>query len=1337
MTTTHDDNTKTWRDLTDQLKPDQVAQLEDMQSGWAARPLASGFTRPEDVARQASTATSAARDHGRFGGPTRYRRVMTSWPPITRDDLKTAASLAGFDTVFPILIRRLIEETADELTHLDMPGGSGTASGGFDGVVIATGHTAFVPSGTSVWELSVGGGQGKAEYDFSRRNEPPDGHDMSDVTYIEAILVPWTKARAWETGRSAENRWREVRGYNLDRIHAWLDAAPATTVWLASTLGKNPTGVQNLQHWWTNTWLASTAIPLDRAVVLAGREKAADDLVTQLASGKQVVTLSGDLRPNDARAFVAAVFDPAKTADTNFAGERILFVSDPNSLAQLVAQKQPLILVLANPSLAQELPQDHPHQLIMTASPGGQGAVAVPRLNREVVTAQLVSRGVDLERASRLGTLAHRSLLALHRVLAHNPAVSTPSWAAQPDSVRRRLLLVASWDGRSTRDRQVIADLMGRPYNELQDRLPELAGGVDIPFMGCVNGIWHVLSIEDAWTLLAPTLTSDDLKAFHNSVIEVLSEPDPTLALATGDRWAAGLQSIERKISSTIRTGLAQSLALLSAVNPDVGDRGQTGREFAEYVVRDLLAHANADTTNQFWLSLVDVLSLLAEAAPEQFLDAMKLAFSRETPLQEVLFSRSTPDSFGTIPDFHYFIAALETLAWSPEHLDDAVKLIAALTAADPSEGGPGRRPLTSLIEVLSAWCPNTAADVDDRILAIRQVVRRYPAVGSRLLTALIPDSRDLQQVHPGPRFRDWRRTGPVTQDEIEKVVDAVANLLIDELKSDTAPYMRLIDSLRSLSAPHRSRLAEKLASLAQDESSSASRQQIFEKLREEIACHREYSDTAWALNEQELQPLVAACDALTPQDPVRRHAWLFRSWVVELGDSSSRGNLEEYERQVQARRDAALAEIIAAGGLSSVIELARETNNPALVGSALADHSDSFDEKITLGLGDVDSVVSGISRAYVRRRLFTSNDSLLDSFLSFTQDPQIRARILGSAADPAATWSRLQSDEPVVAEHYWREFVYVGLGHRLSHALEAAWSLCDAGRPAAALDLLMLYERQNDTDEAAEMVAAALEMLLEGGMQDPELHLLSRRTFEDLFALLARHREKIGRRRVVNLEWNLFPMLGFDAHMPTLHEFMVEAPEFFVELVSHAFRPDSSTEEDPQEPTEAERRRALARRAYEVLSTLHLCPGVGQDNVLDEAALRQWVDATRTKLREINRASVGDRQIGEVLANAPRAEDGSRINEAIRDILEDLDSDDIDRGVELAMYRERGFTWRGAVEGGTQERDLAQDFRTQSEAAKASPRTRKLLKRIAETYERQARRNDQDAERRHHGLEW
>ncbi len=97
------------------------------------------------------------------------------WPPITRDDLKNAAKRSGFDQTLPVLIRRLIAETSDGLTELDMPGESGVAAGGFDGITSATATSVFVPDGTSVWELSVGGNDAKADDDFNKRTEGPPG----------------------------------------------------------------------------------------------------------------------------------------------------------------------------------------------------------------------------------------------------------------------------------------------------------------------------------------------------------------------------------------------------------------------------------------------------------------------------------------------------------------------------------------------------------------------------------------------------------------------------------------------------------------------------------------------------------------------------------------------------------------------------------------------------------------------------------------------------------------------------------------------------------------------------------------------------------------------------------------------------------------------------------------------------------------------------------------------------------------------------------------------------------------------------------------------------------
>ena len=349
---------------------------------------------------------------------------------------------------------------------------------------------------------------------------------------------------------------------------------------------------------------------------------------------------------------------------------------------------------------------------------------------------------------------------------------------------------------------------------------------------------------------------------------------------------------------------------------------------------------------------------------------------------------------------------------------------------------------------------------------------------------------------------------------------------------------------------------------------------------------------------------------------------------------------------------------------------------------------------------------------AYVKQRLLASDDSLLDQLLSLTQESLNRSRILGLARDPVKAWERLESSEPVVAEHYW-EFFYFGLGQDFSRSLELAWSLLDAGRPAAAIDVVSIYERHSDTYEAAEIVAVALEMLLGNELQDPEMQRLRRSTLEAAFVRLARHRTAIGHQRVVTLEWNLFPVLGFDADMPTLHEFIVDEPAFFVELVSHAFRPDSSPVTDPEDPTELERQRSLATRAYEVLRSLRRCPGV-RDGALDQAALRRWVDAARSGLAQIDRGRVGDRQIGEVLATHRSSTVALGSPMSSETSSRTLQATTLTVVSASGTPNERGTTWRGVLDGGAMERDLAEEYMNQSDAATPWPRTRRVIKRPA-----------------------
>lgn len=1258
---------------------------------------------------------------------------MVMWPPIGRDDLLRAAGSAGFDMTFPLLVRRLIAETGDGVADSDMPGGSGVAGGGFDGVVTATGGTPFVPSGVSVWELSVGGGQTKADGDYNKRTTGPNARPSSDVTYVQAILMRWTKAATWARQRTREGLWKEVRAYNLDKIHLWLDSAPATTAWLAEQLGKAMPGVRSLGEWWSDAWLSSTTVGLDDRVVLAGREQAAGSLRQAIEADQKVISLGGDLRPDEARAFMAAALGSSEDHNA-----RTLFITDADSLAQLIRQPQPLILFLPDRSLAAD-PPEHPHQIVLLAVPGTRGDIPVPRVDGQVVATELQAAGLAHDRAWSLGRLGRRSLLALRRALAKNPVPLTPSWVSEPDVIRRRLLLLGSWFGEGKHDRALVARCVGRPYEEVHEAALRLAAVAGVPFIAQVSEQWHLLSAEDAWTLLSPQLTHDDLQAFRAAALDVLSEIDP--AVTDRDYDDLAMTGARRRFSGALRAGLAQTLALLGGDTTLRAPGNITGAQWARLVVRDLFEAANADDTYALWASLSDVLPLLAEAAPEEFLAAMgRERLSQQGPLHRHMFRDSVRDRFGGgAPSPHLAVlTALEVVAWSPEYVDDAVEVLGRLTELDPG-GTWSKRPHRSVVGILSCWAPNTAADIDHRIRMIRRQLRQRPDVARPVLHDLLPYADRFQIVHPGPRFRDWKQRAHVTPAQIGTQVDAVVEMLLDDLGGDPNRFVRMLAHLGHLPAPHRAVFVARLTALGATLADDEQRKQLFDAVREFVARHREYADTGWALPEEQLRPLESAAQKVRPHDLVRRNAWLFTSDTITLGDHSLRDDHDAHEHALQQLRTQAAGEVYRFGGADALARLAAGTEYPYIVGDALARASTGPDDVMLAWLTADARSRTEAAFAYTRVRLRNGGAELRDRWLGASCDALAQARILRAALDPAAAWTTLTELDPAVTDRYWQEFTYYGLGRDFGPVLQAARSLTTAGRPAAALHLLVLYDRRHDTAEAAGVAADALDALIVTGCQDPEFPALRDHHFRRLFALMARHRDAVGAQRLLAIEWLLFPVLGRQADAPTLHGALAEDPALFTELVRYAFKSDTSaprqTPPETSEPEQTPLDRDLALRAFEVLHDWRRCPGVRADGTLDEQLLRRWVDDARDQLRDIGRLRAGDSQIGQILAYAPPAADGLIPPKPVRELLEDLRSDPLLNGLRVGIYNRRGVTGRGIYDGGDQERQLADLYRRQATEAAAWPQTKKLLISLAESYERDARGHDTEAERLHQGL--
>jgi hypothetical protein len=117
----------------------------------------------------------------------------------------------------------------------------------------------------------------------------------------------------------------------------------------------------------------------------------------------------------------------------------------------------------------------------------------------------------------------------------------------------------------------------------------------------------------------------------------------------------------------------------------------------------------------------------------------------------------------------------------------------------------------------------------------------------------------------------------------------------------------------------------------------------------------------------------------------------------------------------------------------------------------------------------------------------------------------------------------------------------------------------------------------------------------------------------------------------------------------------------------------------------------------------------------------------------ERDRAVMADQHIGHILAHAAAdPDDQTWPHRAVRNAIERLAAEHIDRGLMVERYNLRGVSQKAIDEGGDQERALARQYRDWAARARSRwPRMARVLEAIAQGWEAEARREDARAEQR------
>jgi hypothetical protein len=1261
---------------------------------------------------------------------------MNQTPWTKAKDLRVWADTLQAREKLPALIRRLIHATVENPTLSQFPADEGVQRRGWDGILTVSTGNAWVPAGISVWEMGTDQTPAtKAENEYTKRTADPGSIDVANATFVFVTPRKWEGRAKWRDQKRAEGKWRGVLVWDCDDLEQWIEIAPAVDAWVTHLLGKFPPGVRDLCTYWA-ALAATSDPPLTPAMFLAGRQKAAKEMRQAIAGRPTEIAVSA-ISLQELRDFVAALIAAGAEQSEHVASARGMIIENRDAWNQLTATKNPLLLIpgdqlaVDKAMVAQAVVAGHRviTQTNYTYIRSDSG-IRLPRADRSELQQAMEKAGFPEERSHRLARETGGCLSVLVRLASKYAGQISPAWVKPEEAVvLLPLLLIGAWNDNNSEDRKIVERFTAESYANVQTLVTRWINYADPP-LRFVGGIYSFVSREDSWRLLSRYFTSDLLKHFANVAGDVLGEDDPRFEMPADERYLAAIHNKLPKFSPQLREGIAETIALLGAR----GDRIPQGApEEANWLAANLVSILLDRAAPVRWFSLAQVLPLLGEAAPDAFLCAVETDLSRSSPAIPSLFEKDADGLFSSSPHTK-LMWALEIMGWDTAHLSRVVLVLAHLAAIDCG-GRIHPRPAGVLHDIFRFWFPQTSATIEQRLEVLDVLSRKKPEVAWSLLMELVPHGHDVADPGIKPRWRDYdgSQVKHITRADIFRQVEWAGNRLIQLASNDNAKWEALLKGFAKLPEVTQNAILKWLAETDPVRLPEPARARIWGGIRHLVREHLFFHDAWWALPAKVVDQLAAFEEKLAPSNPIARFKWLFgRDGFRVFGDSKT--PYEERERMREQAQSHAIETVFKTKGLTGLLELACDASNPYMIGvlaarsKLISDWRELLPEKLLSRDGAVQDVALG----YAAERVQSEGDQFLASLALENWTSEAVAEIARGFNFAPETWNIIRNRRPEAEPLYWKKVRPLGAQLNEGELEDAVRCILKAERPLVALDLLTsAIERKKKVpwDLAADIVDAASLVSIDAAIDVP----LQESIWELCELIKYLQNDPAGdQERLTKLEWRLLPLARHSDFAPkTLHAELARNPGFFAEVIAAQFRAKGEPR-DEQRPPDA-RKQALAEAAHDLLDSWVGIPGIRADGSIDFVTLKNWVDVARKLCEANNRLGICDVMLGEQLSCAPPDPDGIWPCEAVREILEAVSTDKILQGFNCAVANQRSTHWKSMTEGGEQERELAKKYNGYAEYCKMRwPRTALALRRIAEDYEREAKREDERAEGRY-----
>jgi hypothetical protein len=1233
------------------------------------------------------------------------------------------------------LVLRLVAASCPRPRERRFPLGDSIGQHGPDGVLdVDLSFEPWVPEGPSYWQIGSGlRASTKATSDYNGVTAATPENVRLGATFV--FVTPLSGRRdwkfTWKGGQQAKwlqdrriaAQWKDVRIIDGTKLVDWVRQFPAVELWLAAkTIGIPEHQITTPEQHWSVVRSTGEPPPLKPDLFLANRGEGCAK-VGEIFDGTSTQARLVTLYPDQVATFVAAcVASLDRERRMEIAG-RCLIVSGEEAWNAVCTQYGKLILVA---DAALNLTGEQGARLLQAAVRAGHAVVfggpdgaapspisarlPMPSINQ--VREVLQNTGYSEERARILAHDSGGNLASLLRLVQGLSVV--PEWTRWTEaSGLAAALILGHWDDRSAGDRDVVGQLSGETYSNWSEKMRALALRPASPLVHS-GGRWHFVPRYEGWHGLGPMLFDEHLQRLRIAAASVLRENDPQFDLPTEERYAAGIHGKVLSRSRILRRGLAEALALLgshpTALTSCSTDTAETT---AALSVREILADADW----VLWASLNDVLPMLAEAAPREFLKAVEAALQSDPCPFDELYSQESGGLSGRTY-ISGLLWALETLAWDGNYLSRVVICLGELAARDPG-GQWANRPANSLTTILLPWLPQTCAPIDKRVTAVKTLLTEIPEIGWKLVLSVLHQQHGVSPRTARPVWRatipdDWR--DGVTHREYWEQVSAYAELAINEAMADPSKLIELIDHVDNLSQRASEQLLDYIGSDAVTDLPEETRERIWNKLVTLAAQHRKFADSGWAMRSGQIDKIASVADRITPDSPLFRHRRLFSERDFELYER--RGDYSEQSRELERRRVDAVREVAESGGAHSVVSFAQTVESPRRVGIAFGAAAGPEDDGVVLPIlvGAEDKNLELFAEGYVLGRFSMAGWEWVDSLCVSSWDVEQAGQFFALLPFTTETWKRVERILGEQQSAYWSRTTASPYEPDTELKI-AVGELTEHGRPLAAVRCLHSMLCKNQPIDSRKAVQALLEAL----SSSETVHSLH--IYDIVGVIRALQNDPgIDVEDLCRVEWAYLGILDdhHEASPTLLWRRLADEPRFFCAVVRSAFGSDTS---EPLAEELVEKRKAVTANAYRLLREWRIPPGLQEDGSYDGSALVTWLQTVKADCSETGHLEIAMQMVGHALTHVPADEEGLWMHRSAAEVLNAKDAQDIRVGFSTQLLNSRGAHWVDPT--GRPEKELAAKYRDQADRIESAGyhRLADTLRVLADTYEREAER--------------